>query len=178
MGDLRRLPFKNDFCDFLYCLGVLHHLPVDAIEEVRYLKKYSKKLLIYLYYSFDNKPAYFNAILTIITPVRLILSKIRNQTFRHCFSWFGVVVLYMPLIWLGNILNFFNLSKYIPLYDGHYWNSLEELRHHVYDRFFTSIEQRVSRDQIKKLEDTFTQVTISKNPGYWHFLCVSDESNR
>ena len=36
MGDLTRLPFMEDFCDFMFCLGVLHHLPVPALEAVSY----------------------------------------------------------------------------------------------------------------------------------------------
>ncbi len=36
MADLKRLPFRNDFADFLYCIGVLHHLPTPSLQEVRY----------------------------------------------------------------------------------------------------------------------------------------------
>lgn len=48
MGDLRNLPFRNDFADLLFSLGVLHHLPVDCLREVRKLAKYAGTLLIYL----------------------------------------------------------------------------------------------------------------------------------
>ena len=48
MGDIKHLPFKDSFCDFLFCLGVLHHLPTNALDEVRALKKLAPKLLIYL----------------------------------------------------------------------------------------------------------------------------------
>ncbi len=54
MGDVQRLPFKEDFADFLYCLGVLLTLPTDQLHEVRNLKKYAKELLIYLYYDLEN----------------------------------------------------------------------------------------------------------------------------
>ena len=46
------------------------------------------------------------------------------------------------------------------------------MRHSVYDRFFTLIEQRVSRAQIKELRDTFDEVEIADGQGYWHFLCT------
>ena len=38
MGDLRRLPFRENFCDFLFSLGVLHHLPTPCLTEVRQLR--------------------------------------------------------------------------------------------------------------------------------------------
>ena len=41
----------------------------------------------------------------------------------------------------------------------------------VYDRFFTRLEQRVSRAEIESLTDTFARVTISPHIPYWHFLC-------
>lgn len=46
MGDLKRLPFRSDFADFIFSLGVLHHLPIPALDEIRALKKYAPKLLI------------------------------------------------------------------------------------------------------------------------------------
>jgi SAM-dependent methyltransferase len=59
MGDLRRLPFRDDFVDFLFCIGVLHHLPCSALEEVRSLKKYAFQLLIYQYYAHLGGPTLF-----------------------------------------------------------------------------------------------------------------------
>ena len=41
----------------------------------------------------------------------------------------------------------------------------------AYDRFFTSVEQRVSRSQIMKLTDTYSEVLVSPGPSYWHFVC-------
>jgi len=173
MGDLNNLPFRKGFADFIFSLGVLHHVPVNALELVRRLGTYSPTLLVYLYYALDNRPWYFKSILSAVTSVRLLLSSIRNSLFREMFTWFGVSVIYLPLIWAGHVLRPVGLSRYIPLADEHHWASIEGLRHHVYDRFFTRIEQRFSREQIMTLQDTFASVTISDNPGYWHFLCES-----
>lgn len=175
MGDLQHLPFKTGFADFLFCLGVLHHLPTNALEEVKQLKKYSKKLLIYIYYSLDNKPVYLRALLAMVTVVRKLVSKVRNPFFRDCFTLFAVLTIYLPLIWMGKLLHPFGLSRYVPIYYGHYWMSLYGLRQVAYDRFFTSIEQRFSRKQIYTvLKDFFDNIVISDNPGYWHFLCFDD----
>lgn len=169
--DLRQLPFRSHFADFLICLGVLHHLPTNALDEVRRLRKYADHLLIYIYYSLDNKPRYFQYILKLVTGARLQLCKIESPLFREAFTWIGAVGIYLPCVMLGRILRPFGLSRFVPLYAENHWVSLDHHRHSVYDRFFTRIEQRFSRTEILSLQDSFARVVISDNPGYWHFLC-------
>jgi len=82
-----------------------------------------------------------------------------------------MLLIYVPLIGLGHILKPLGLSSYVPLYEGSHGNSLVRLEQDVYDRFFTRIEQRVSRNQILGLSDTFSSIICSKNPPYHHFLC-------
>lgn len=171
MGDITRLPFRPGFADFIMALGVLHHLPVDCLQVVRQLKQYTPRLLVYLYYALDNKPFYYRWLLNLYTPLRLRLWKVRSDRFRIAFSWFGLVFFYLPFIGLGYLLKPFGLSKYVPLFEEHHWVGLEGMRHSVYDRFFTHIEQRVKRRQIEELRDTFSQVTIADGQAYWHFLC-------
>jgi SAM-dependent methyltransferase len=171
MGDIRRLPFKSNFVDFLFCLGVLHHLPTHALDEVRYLKKFSKKLLIYLYYSLDNRPFFFQLLLPLATIIRKVVSKIRNSTFRSLFTLFGTLFIYIPFIGLGNAFELFGLSKHVPLHEAYSGKSLRRIRQDVFDRFFTGIEQRISRKEVSSLKNTFDAITISEHSPYWHFLC-------
>lgn len=171
MADLKHLPFRENFSDFLFCLGVLHHLPTDALEEVRNLKKYSSKLLLYLYYSLDNRAPYFRLLLGMVTVLRIIASKTRSSFFRRTFTWLLANLVYMPLICLGAVLKPLGVSRYIPLYEGYHSKSRERIQQDVYDRFFTRIEQRFSKKQIMELEDTFSKVRVSENMPYWHFIC-------
>jgi len=60
MGDIKRLPFRNDFADFLFCLGVVYYMPTNALDEVRNLKKFAPSLLVYQYYALDNRPLYIS----------------------------------------------------------------------------------------------------------------------
>jgi SAM-dependent methyltransferase len=170
MGDLRRLPFRDDFVDFLFCIGVLHHLPCSALEEVRSLKKYAFQLLIYLYYALDNRPFYFRVLLMFATRLRLQAASVRNSHFRNLFCWAGVFFVYYPFIILGSILRPLGRSHLIPLYESYHGKTLERIRQDVYDRFFTRIEQRFTREEIMTLKDTFSNVIISKQLPYWHFL--------
>lgn len=171
MADLKNLPFRDDFCEFLFCLGVLHHLPTPSLDEVCNLKRFSPLLLIYLYYSLDNRPIYFSFILKIVTFLRKWLSKKKNPVFREIFSSFGTFFFYLPLIFLGELLKPLKLSNYVPLYETYHGKSIKRIKQDVYDRFFTSIEQRVSKKEILKLKDIFTSINVSENKPYWHFLC-------
>lgn len=171
MADLKSLPFRDNFCDFLFCLGVLHHLPTFCLDEVRNLKKFSPTLLIYVYYSLDNRPIYFRLILGVVTLLRKYLCKIRSSIIREIFSEFGTFFFYIPLIFLGGLLKPIGLSHYVPLYETYQGKSIKRIKQDVYDRFFTAIEQRVSKKEILKLQDTFTNIIVSENKPYWHFLC-------
>jgi len=171
MGDITRLPFRNKFADFLFCIGVLHHLPTSAIDEVRMLKKYASQLLVYLYYALDNRPFHYRIMLSLVTRLRLKVARIRNPLFREVFTRFCTIGLYFPLVVLGKALAPLGLSLYVPIYEGYKGKSLNRIRQDVYDRFFTRIEQRFSHKQIMTLTDTFTEIIISDRLPYWHFVC-------
>lgn len=171
MGDLKRLPFKDNFADFIFCLGVLHHLPNNALAEVRKLKRFAASLLIYLYYSLDNRPWFYGFLLSIVTCMRRVISKIRNSYFRAIFVEMVAILVYLPFIWLGKIFNLAGLGHFIPLYECYNGKGLKRIRQDVYDRFFTGIEQRFARNQIMELKDTFKEVIVSETLPYWHFLC-------
>ncbi len=171
MADLQKLPFADDFADFLICLGVLHHLPTPCLDEVRKLKRCAPQLLIFLYYALDNRPFYFRTILSCVTLLRNVLAKIRQPGLRRFITTIGTYLFYIPPIYLGHLLKPLHLSTYVPLYDFYHDKGIERIKQDVYDRFFTSIEQRVTREEISQLGDTFSHVTISENLSYWHFLC-------
>jgi SAM-dependent methyltransferase len=174
LGDLRRMPFRDDFADFLFSLGVLHHLPTGALEEVRALSRCAPAILIFLYYALDNRPGYWRSLLSAVTRVRLALSRTEDPRLRSAATWVLTFGMYLPLIGLGNALRPAGLSRHVPLYDFYHGKSLRRIRQDVYDRFFTRIEQRFRRDQILGLGDTFRRITVSEHPPYWHFLCERD----
>lgn len=171
MGDIQSLPLRKGFADFVFCLGVLHHLPSNALSEVRNLKNYAPNLLVYLYSALDSRPRHYRALLWLVTLTRQGTHRVRNRSARAALSWVGVLTLYLPLIWIGRLLKPVGLSKAVPLYDFYHDKSFGRIRQDVYDRFFTRIEQRFSRDQILALKDTFDAVTVSDQIPYWHFLC-------
>jgi hypothetical protein len=80
------------------------------------------------------------------------------------------LTLYLPLIAVGYLLRPFGLSRFVPLFDFYGGKSLRRIRQDAYDRFFTPIEQRVSRKDIATLGDTFSRIEISPNIPMWHFI--------
>jgi SAM-dependent methyltransferase len=170
MADVTRLPFRSGFADFILCLGVLHHLPIPALQAVRALARKAPKALVYLYYSLDNRPWHYRALLRGATVARRLTARVRNERARSLLAWAGAVGIYRPLVLLGSALELAGRGSVVPLFETYRGKSLRRIRQDVYDRFFTRIEQRVSRAEIEGLRDTFDEVTISPRIPYWHFL--------
>lgn len=174
LGDLRRMPFRDDFADFLFTLGVLHHLPGGALEEVRTLSRSAPTLLVFLYYALDNRPVFWRGLLSTVTRLRLVLSRTEDPRLRSALTWAFTIGIYLPLISLGHAVRPLGLAGKVPLYDFYRGKSLRRIRQDVYDRFFTRIEQRFRKVELLALRDTFREVVVSADPPYWHFLCRRD----
>lgn len=167
MADALNLPFRDGAFDLVVCLGVLHHLPVNALDAVRGLARLAPRLLVYLYYALDNRPAYFRWALRGVTAVRARLAQVRSPRVRSAVTCALAATLYVPAAQLGRT----RLARHVPLAETYAGKSFARLRQDAYDRFFTSIEQRFTRDDILGLRDTFASVTVSQGLPYWHFLC-------
>ncbi|MGI8797540.1 MAG: methyltransferase domain-containing protein [Acidimicrobiia bacterium] len=172
MGDVTNLPFADDCCDFAMCLGVLHTLPTDPLDAIRSMRRLAPRLLIYLYYALDNRPAHYRALLRIVDAVRERTARLRDERVRRAISYVIAYGVYLPLIGIGRVARFFGLSRFIPLADDNAGRSMEGIRQRVYDRFFTSNEQRFTRAEIRSLERSFSRVRFSDGPPYWHFECT------
>lgn len=146
------MPLRDESFDFGYSLGVLHHIPdtESGLENcVRKLKS-GAPFLVYLYYNFDNRPAWFRLIWRTSELIRGFVSKMPNGL-RYVFSQIFAAVLYWPLArfaWLAekmgmNVANF-PLSQYRN-------NSFYVMRNDALDRFGTSLEQRFSKAEIEAM---------------------------
>ncbi len=70
------MPFAESTMDFGYSLGVLHHIPDTAAGLAACVKllKPGAPVLLYLYYAFDNRPAWFRAVWRLSDGLRRILA--------------------------------------------------------------------------------------------------------
>ena len=169
LGDVLQLPFRRGAFDLAYCLGVLHHTPVNALDATRRLAGMATTSLVYLYYALDNRPVHFRALFRVVDAVRRVLTRVRGRRSRAIISWTIAAGVYLPLSRLGRLIG----ARFIPLADTYAGKSVKRMQQDAYDRFFTPIEQRFSRAEILSLSDTFDRVEVSPRLPYWHFLCTS-----
>ena len=172
MADVLDLPFQDDTFDFMFCLGVLHHIPSPALQSVRKLSRLAPEFLVYLYYALDNRGTLYKLIFFFVNLIRKLICNITSPTARSILTEVFMWSLYVPIIIIGKILSLFGVqASKVPFYSIYGHMDLGRIRQDVYDRFFTRIEQRVSKKEIHKLSDTFSEIIVSDGLPYWHFLC-------
>lgn len=146
------MPIADESQDFGYSLGVLHHIPdtqaaMDAC--VRKLKT-GAPFLVYLYYNFDNRPAWFRALWKTSELFRFPISRLPFPLRRQVTNVIATTV-YLPLARTARLLErrgwdvaSFPLSSYRDL-------SFYSMRTDALDRFGTRLEQRFSKPQIAQM---------------------------
>jgi SAM-dependent methyltransferase len=143
------IPLAVASMDFGYSLGVLHHIPDTsaALSACVAKLKPGAPFLLYLYYAFDNKPAWFRAIWRMSEVVRARVSKLPHGL-RYSVSQAIAVCIYWPLARLAKLAAALgvNVQNFpLTLYRD---RSFYVMRTDALDRFGTPLEQRFTRSQI------------------------------
>ena len=167
VGDI---PLPAHSLDFAFSLGVLHHVPdtQGAIEAIAAKLKSGAPFLIYLYYAFDNRPAWYGALWKLSNIVRIVVSGLPHRA-RIIVSETIAAIVYWPLARLAGLLARFGaLPRSWPLswYAG---KSFYVMRTDAYDRFCTRLEKRFTRAQIEEMlvRAGFEQIRFSDSAPYW-----------
>ncbi len=165
-----RLPFPEKSLDFAYCLGVLHAVQ-DTAEAVRAISKTLKPgapFLLYLYYSFDNRPFWYRLIWQLSSLLRLGISRL-PYFLRYAVTQTMALFIYWPIARLGKFLEYIHsCPETWPL--AYYRNkSFYVMRTDALDRFGTIMEKRFSRQEIQSMlaGGGFQRITFSDRPPYW-----------
>lgn len=163
-------PVPDGSQDFGYSLGVLHHIPDTAAAMASCVKllKPGAPFLVYLYYRFDNRPAWFRAIWKASELVRATISAMPGWM-KHIVTDLIALVVYWPLAriaWLSDKLGFG--LRNLPLY-GYRNFSFYTMRTDARDRFGTPLEQRFTRDEIRSMMGAagLVDIVISDGEPYW-----------
>lgn len=138
--------------DFGYLLGVLHYVPDAnaAIKSCSKLLKPGAPLLLYIYYSLDNRPLWFKWLWNLSNVFRIIISRLpRFLNFLICDII--AVFIYFPFAKIALILEKIGLDfKNFPL---HFYRNMSfyVMRTDSRDRFGTPMEKRYSKLEISKM---------------------------
>tara|TARA_B110000037_G_scaffold222668_1_gene298766 strand:- start:4994 stop:5833 length:840 start_codon:yes stop_codon:yes gene_type:complete len=164
---------KNNSQDFGYILGVLHHLPnpLIGLKKCVDLLKPGAPILIYFYYSFENRPFYFRIIWMISNFFRKLICRLPSFI-KNLICEIISFLVYLPLVKFSKLTEILNLNfSNIPLYE--YRNKpLYTLRTDARDRFGTIIEHRMSKKEISSMMQkcNLTNIVFCDDAPYW---CVS-----
>jgi SAM-dependent methyltransferase len=164
------IPLLDNSQDFGYSLGVLHHIP-DTEAAMRNCAAKLKKgapFLVYLYYSLDNRPAWFRMLWRVSDLARRLISALPFRA-RRALTVVIAYTIYLPLSRLARLIeragrdvSAFPLSAYRHC-------SLYTLKTDALDRFGTRLEQRFSRAEIQAMMERcgFTLVRFRNGTPYW-----------
>jgi ubiquinone/menaquinone biosynthesis C-methylase UbiE len=164
------MPFADASMDFGYSLGVLHHMPdtqQGLIDCARKLKT-GAPLLVYLYYAFDNQPAWFRAIWRTSDLGRRIVSRL-PYPLKLAVSQLIAVLVYWPLARFARLLERLGVSVHSWPLSTYRDRSFYSMRTDALDRFGTKLEHRFSQKQILTMMENagLERVRFSPNVPFW-----------
>ena len=167
---LDEVKLEKNSQDFGYSLGVLHHVPDTqlAIKSCVDLLKPGSPFLIYLYYSFDNRPFWFFYLWKITNYLRLIISRLPSKL-KIIVTDLLAICIYYPIAKICLFLKKININvKNFPL-SFYADKTFYTMRTDSRDRFGTRLEKRFSKKEIKKMMENagLDNIDFSKNEPYW-----------
>ena len=170
------IPFADKSFDFVFSLGVLHHIPETkkALKDLVKKVKPNGHVLLYLYYNLDNRGTLYKIIFTISNPIRYLVAKLPRMA-KYIICDVSAISIYYPIIFIARLFKQIfpnsNFYKKIPLsyYVG---KSFNVVRNDVLDRFGTPLEQRFSKQEIESMmkESGLIDIRFSENPPFWHAI--------
>ena len=164
------IPLADGSQDFGYSLGVLHHVPDTeaALASCVQKLKPGAPFLLYLYYRFDNRPAWFRALWRASEAGRIGVSRLPFAV-RRGASLAIAATIYLPLARTAAVLEraganvaHFPLSAYRKL-------SFYSMKTDALDRFGTRLEQRFTRVEIERMMERcgLVDISFSEEVPYW-----------
>lgn len=173
------IPLADRSQDFGYSLGVLHHIPDTqrALEDcVRKLKP-GAPFLVYLYYRFDDRPAWFKALWKGSDVIRRGISRLPFGARKGVTNVIATTV-YWPLARLAGIAE--RLGMAVGAWPLSFYRNVNfyTMRTDALDRFGTRLEHRFTRDEIAAMmtKAGLIDIHFSDREPYW-VACGIKKSN-
>ncbi len=169
-ASVAEMPLTDASMDFGYSLGVLHHIPkpIEGIKQCTSKLKKGAPFLIYLYYAFDNRPAWFRALWKISDVFRHGIAKLPTGL-KHFVAEIIALTVYFPLAKIAYLLEKtgLNVSAFpLSIYRD---KSFYTMRTDALDRFGTRLEYRFTRKEIEEMltEAGLEDVRFSDEMPFW-----------
>lgn len=169
LASVEAIPLEDASCDFGYSLGVLHHIPdtEGGLRACVAKLKSGAPFLLYLYYRFDNRPAWYKAVWKASDVIRLVVSKM-PYPLRFGASQALAATIYFPLARTARVLEKGGVNvKNFPLaqYRNH---SFYVMRTDALDFAGTRLEKRFTKIEIKKMmEDAGLENISFSETSFW-----------
>ena len=165
--------------DFGYSLGVLHHIPDtrSALADCVRLVKPGGVFLVYLYYRFDNRPAWFRLVWRMSDLMRRGIYRLPPSLKSFATDLLAYTV-YWPLSRLSALVEKLGLNpSAIPL-STYRQSSMATLLTDSRDRFGTPLEQRFTRKEIDQMlrEVGLTEIRFSERTPLWCAVGIKDSA--
>lgn len=172
-GSAVEMPLADNSFDFAFSLGVLHHLPDTdgALREIRRVLKPGSPFLVYLYYAFDNRPAWFRTMWRASDWLRRVIARLPDKM-RLAVTKVIAAVVYWPLARLSSALERAGRDVgRIPL-SSYRDQPFYVMKTDSLDRFGTRLEKRYTRAEITKMLEGagFHDVRFNDD---WPFWCAT-----
>lgn len=170
LASVDSMPLGDDSQDFGYSLGVLHHVPDTgpAIREcVRKLKP-GAPLLLYLYYRFDDRPAWFVGLWKTSDYLRRAISRAPFKLRRAATDVVAALV-YWPLARTSTLLEKAGVNVgQMPL-SAYRYRSFYSMRTDALDRLGTRLEHRFTRAEIATMmqDAGLSGIVFREDEPYW-----------
>lgn len=149
------IPLAAESQDFGYSLGVLHHIPdtLAAMQSCTSKLKPGAPFLVYLYYAFDQRPAWFRTLWRLSDILRRTTSRL-PFALRKTITNIIAASVYWPLARTALLAERAGAKvSNMPL--SAYRNcSFYTMRTDALDRFGTRLEHRFTKAQIREMMES------------------------
>ena len=139
-----------------------------AIRCIARKLKPGAPFLVYLYYAFDNRPAWYRWLWRLSNALRLVLSR-SPAPLRYAASQVIAAAVYWPIARTAKLLDAVGmLPRSTPL-SFYKDRSFYVMRTDAYDRFCTPLEKRFTKEEIRDMLEAagFENVVFSNRVPFW-----------
>jgi len=170
------IPFADNSFDLVFSLGVLHHVPdtKEAVNKCVQKVKHNGHILLYLYYSLENRGVAFKTLFYLSNSIRWVVSKLPSKL-KIVICNLLAVLFYLPFVSFAKLLLFVGVSENVVYKIPLSWyadKSFHIIRNDSLDRFGTPLEQRFSKQQIMDMLEYAgcENIVFADNAPYWRVI--------